>query len=639
MAALSPLRSAGALVTVFLAATSIPAQSSGFGYVEYGTGCGPAPVPRLSAPEGPRIAQMFRLEITNLRRFRTGVVFVGVSGTQWAGQPLPLALDPAGFVGCSVYASGELMVPFAASETFTWNVRIPNNPALVGGAIYNQALIVEPLTPGGLVASNAGRGTVMSSQLRVFDEGFVNDDMMDMAASSWTWANGRATPGTIGDSGVLGDFDITQGAFITSNLYEWSTDNQVILASDTLTGEQIVVTDGVFRFANFDLPAGMTVRFVGSRPARIIVRGTASIDGVIDAGAVDPIPHSVTLPTGRPNPVGQPGGAGGPGGGSGGAGADMGDGTQALTAFDGQDGDDVQLMAGHAYAGRAAGTGGGGSQQFPLDGLDSSVTFNGVAFLFSAQITAGGGGGGLLTPGTNGTVAQTTCTPCSQPQPWPGRHRGPRARLVPGPGRREHARPLLGRRIRRRRWRAATRSSRRGPPSCGNPESAGAGGGGAVGLRVGRDLRMGTGGRIDVDGGTPSENRSAPPPAPGGGGSGGSCVMQVGASVDLRGLIDASGGDGGFHLQSEPDLPHRYPRRRRQPRQPPPRERECGTAALRFGRHGTGRDSGEHGAVDRERHHRRLSLQVVRGRRAAAEHVVALRGDRDGRRGSDRVQR
>ena len=58
----------------------------------------------------------------------------------------------------------------------------------------------------------------------------------------------------------------------------------------------------------------------------------------------------------------------------------------------------VQLVAGHAYApggiggDRQTGTGGAGSSQYPTDGMWQSITFNGLAGFYSAQVAAGGGG-------------------------------------------------------------------------------------------------------------------------------------------------------------------------------------------------------------------------------------------------------
>ena len=103
----------------------------------------------------------------------------------------------------------------------------------------------------------------------------------------------------------------------------------MIPGARTLSGQNEVVRDGVFRFSRFELPAGVTMRFVGSNPARLLVRGEVVVRGRILVRAADQPVHP---PFDR---MGQAGGAGGPFGGSGGKGADKGDGQGNQPRFDG----------------------------------------------------------------------------------------------------------------------------------------------------------------------------------------------------------------------------------------------------------------------------------------------------------------
>ena len=82
----------------------------------------------------------------------------------------------------------------------------------------------------------------------------------------------------------------------------------------------------------------------------------------------------------------------------------------------------MHLKAGHAYGvggsggDRATGTGGGGSPQYPADGREESITFNGLGFMsggviighfYCQQVAAGGGGGGYFASGDAGRALRS----------------------------------------------------------------------------------------------------------------------------------------------------------------------------------------------------------------------------------------
>ncbi|HKX46455.1 MAG TPA: hypothetical protein VJP77_07115, partial [Planctomycetota bacterium] len=71
---------------------------------------------------------------------------------------------------------------------------------------------------------------------------------------------------------------------------------------DTPGSQVIVVTDGVFEFANVIVRG--TLRFVGANPPRLFARGTFEIDGAIDVAGVAAAGHS------SEKPLGSAGGAG-----------------------------------------------------------------------------------------------------------------------------------------------------------------------------------------------------------------------------------------------------------------------------------------------------------------------------------------
>ena len=111
-------------------------------------------------------------------------------------------------------------------------------------------------------------------------DSFDNSINLDIEFSSGTWGNGIARPGEIGWDGLHGDFDPAQGGTeVSTKVFEWNTDDTTIPRSRTLSGVDERITDGVYRFSRFFVAKGVTVNFVGSKAARIYIRGHAIIEG------------------------------------------------------------------------------------------------------------------------------------------------------------------------------------------------------------------------------------------------------------------------------------------------------------------------------------------------------------------------
>lgn len=387
------------------------------------------------------------------------------------------------------------------------------------------------------------------ASVRSIVEDFSSSLKFDSDYSSGRWGNNEAIPGEVGEDGILGDFNVRNGVEGPPNVFTWNTDSPMLIpGNQTMTGQDITVSDGIFRFSRFRLQAGDTLRLQGANPGRFIVRGSVDIEGTISASA-----PQVGFYQRSQISAGQPGGFGGVGGARGGAGGDAANGMGAQPRFDGQSGEDIRLMAGHAYAGNAAGTGGAGSGQFPASGAESAVTHTGFQNFYSAQIAAGGGGGGGSVAGSPGRALRTTSCPVLGIPPncvelGPNSVGGGLFDLLPVPTGLpttvDHflvggsggggggscpfwsARPMSGGRT--LWWSGA----------------AGGGGGGIVTFRVGGNLTMSTGASIEARGGDCNTN-ALPPPVPGGGGGGGTCFLQVGGAVSLGGLLDIGGGAGG----------------------------------------------------------------------------------------------
>jgi hypothetical protein len=370
-------------------------------------------------------------------------------------------------------------------------------------------------------------------------EAFENDLQMDRDASGGTWTNRQATPGPLGGDALHGDFEITDGTRVNDVWYRWDTRSMVIdrntpLSTRTLTGRPETVTDGLFRFSSFFLPRGYKLEVIGDKPMRIQCAGKFEVQGEIVLSAPNMLEHDG-------NALGQAGGNGGPGAGRGGAGSRTASGS--APGFDGATGENVVVPAGHAYASRVAGTGGKGSVQFPLSGLNNDVTWGYIDF-FSTQIAAGGGGGGSSAGGRVGKAVLTYNNRTQDLGPdAPG---GALFDAFPIPvttptfdhfmingagGGGGGSHPYFSIKPSTFLWRSG---------------AGGGGGGGAFGLRAGGDLTMVSNTKIEARGGSgfPSVNATVYP-TPAGGGGGGSILLQAAGSVTMNGLIDFRGGTGG----------------------------------------------------------------------------------------------
>ena len=113
-------------------------------FTSYGSGCvGSQGVPTLSITEMPRIGQDFEIALTDVPTNKTGFLLLGSSNTSWNGVPLPLSLpfQPK----CSVLVSAQTVVRLSTgpSTTLKWGFPMPNNPAMLGGSFYSQAMFLD----------------------------------------------------------------------------------------------------------------------------------------------------------------------------------------------------------------------------------------------------------------------------------------------------------------------------------------------------------------------------------------------------------------------------------------------------------------------------------------------------------------
>lgn len=250
-------------------------------------------------------------------------------------------------------------------------------------------------------------------------ETFANNAQQELQISGGTWggAPSGARPARIGWDGRHGAFNATLGVAQPNGVFVWNVDNLVIPATSSATGLSYQVTDGRFFFTEMEIPENQTIRFVGSVPPVIHVRGRCDIRGKIEVNGVD-APSQLatsglaqnqlvtTFATNQPaNLTGQPGTFGGVGGGRGGAGGNrcLNSGpilVGGINVTAGQPGDDVRVRAGHAYGGSVGGTGGRGSQLSPTTGQWGIPTPTVGGTVYCAYFSPGGGGGGFRLAGS-----------------------------------------------------------------------------------------------------------------------------------------------------------------------------------------------------------------------------------------------
>lgn len=521
----------------------------------------------------PLLGSVHRLRGSGLNGSFLTLSALGLSHTQTGGVPLPLTI-PFSPSNCQLRVDGIAVNVLGSGLPVTQLVSLPLVPSLLGER-YN-AQMFQFGAAGVLDATNALEVQI-GLPLPDYEvlESFASAVNRDPRTSGDRWAGGAAMPAFLGGDGRHGSFDATFGTLVAPGVYEWSTDNQTIPASATLTGAASVVTDGRFFFTDFTVPAGVTVQFVGTAPVQIFVRGQVDVQGTVANDAAD-MPWFVPtvgpavgqrvstfvarLPGLTPRP-GQPGGLGGAGGGRGGDG-----GTKCLNAgpivvggvfvTDGQPGQDVRVSAGHAYAASAVGTGGRGSAMFPATGIALNTVL--ISSVYRDETSPGGSGGGFWIAGATSAVPTLATFPLLASGPAPANSAAfpilpfP-ASAPPGYSSLEHF--AVG----------GSGGGGGGSHSFGTVTSVGdsfmaghggSGGGGVIVVRSGGSQVVGAAGQLRATGGrgvlitgdsaatTLIAENTAGVSSPGGGGSGGSVLLQADSSITVQGSIDTSGGAG-----------------------------------------------------------------------------------------------
>jgi hypothetical protein len=387
-----------------------------------------------------------------------------------------------------------------------------------------------------------------------FVENFSTPAGLAPEVSSGLWSNG-ARPGLIGGDGRHGSFSLSLATPISASEYNIDTTLVTIPPSNSLNGQEYLVTDGKFYFTDFRVPPGITINFIGPVPPQIFVRGQVNVEGSLRLNAAPMAVFNARGVTTAPAPFvpGQPGGLPGAGGGRGGQGGNECQGTGPV-GCNGSNGEDVRLLAGHAYVTGAVGTGGRGSTMNPPTGI-AAPNAPLISGAYRSFFAAGGGGGGFSLAGTTSTVSPLLGLQIgASPTPSVLFNLFPFPPVSPPPNYSSLNHFVVG----------GSGGGGGASHAFGTLNSVGAdiyvagaggsGGGGALALRSGGDMviaaaatlqaRGGAGVLFRGNDGVTTTNVNWGVASPGGGGSGGSFLLQSGANLNMLGTINTSGGNG-----------------------------------------------------------------------------------------------
>ncbi|MBK8178509.1 MAG: Ig-like domain-containing protein [Planctomycetes bacterium] len=409
-----------------------------------------------------------------------------------------------------------------------------------------------------------------------------------VATPSVAFISGPTVP--VGTAHLLDGVDAE--AFAAGNL----VDNFDFQANPGGTPNDIAVANGNFEFASLVVESGGLLRLVGPNAARVLVRGKAVVQGLIDVSGESKGTHQ------SDDPAGQLAADGGPNAGSGGAGADRPDNTGtdllapgALEPFRpwnfGIVNPGASLAGGAGVGVGQVGTIAAGPQGLPHPGAFPVTRTNLGAMqtdasCVSEQVGAAGGGGAYSLDGGIGVAVANNPVAIQGASNTPPDTAGGDATNVGLEA--PTAVPLNKRKLTPEKGHlkggsggggagahvAQTATNANGvPEACidagaaitnyrSHSAGAGGGGGGAIQLQAGRSLALGGG--IDAsggDGGSADENNlisTARLAAPGGGGSGGAILLQAKqlflSAVPSRMSIAGGLGGVGFTTAFGPSL-------------------------------------------------------------------------------------
>ena len=502
------------------------------------------------------------------------------SGADWGGsQPgrlLPGIGGGSGRMGELIVRAGQSVTLTTSPTSATGQITFSGNPAHNSTVTINGVVFT--------ILNNATVGNPVQVKRRQYTSYTLTELVRKLSAStdplvteaSYSISGSNTLVITHNSVGPNTTFTLAAGASSTGNpsgpTLSGGTLGEIYSGADTLTNFDfqanpggtpgpILVDDGTFEFARIEVQNNGTLRLRGVNPARVLSRGEITIQGlaVVDVSGTDRGSHDSDAPWG------QAGASGGPFAGDGGQGGDRKD----YTGIDianlhpngspepgynnqgvfsrgvenpgavvmGRPGDGVPVILGHTPNGLAGG--GPGGVHFPANFPTSSIALgelgtNASPTCSSEQVAGPGGGGAYATAGltgvgaaTNPTTAQTPPAP-NFPAPTAGGDAGETDLEPPG----------------------ASLNVRSLNPDFGflRGGSGGGGGGNHPQQSTASDIFGAcTPTLVGANIGNWRDHSGA-----GGGGGGGAIQLAAGALMQLDGILNASGGDGGNRLTSGP---------------------------------------------------------------------------------------
>ncbi|MBL8725580.1 MAG: PKD domain-containing protein [Planctomycetes bacterium] len=129
------------------------------GYGVFGLGCaGPLGVTNLSHNRHPQLGQPLTVTMNNLP-LSSAIMMTGFSRTSSVFGPLPFSLAGLGAAGCSGLVSPDAtLFLVGAGNSAAWTFNVPNNSAMIGVQMFQQALVFAPgfNALGGVTSDAAG---------------------------------------------------------------------------------------------------------------------------------------------------------------------------------------------------------------------------------------------------------------------------------------------------------------------------------------------------------------------------------------------------------------------------------------------------------------------------------------------------
>ncbi len=132
------------------------------GYTFFAPGCaGSNGVPGNVVANPPRIGTTMSATLTNLPSgFSAAFYLLGFSRTNSLFGPLPLDLTGFGAPGCHARVSADSSTLLLGAGSATFNLALPNNPALLCTQFYAQGMSLDPVNALGAVMTDAAAGII-----------------------------------------------------------------------------------------------------------------------------------------------------------------------------------------------------------------------------------------------------------------------------------------------------------------------------------------------------------------------------------------------------------------------------------------------------------------------------------------------